>query len=470
MPLELHLGDGAAKAVRSHSRETLATRWGAVNYCDVHWYQRANRKLDSRDLKFSTLIEKRSVGRSRTLPQSIALFIIAIPLALPGCGPKEFPAVEPRPNHNAAPDAVVYLVGDAGDATPETPLIQQLRRDVRRHAAETDVVVAFLGDNVYDRGLHGPEHPERGQDVVNLEAQIGVVRGLDALGVLLPGNHDWGYKGERGLAQIQRQGDYVSRAANDSTRVAFLPPAGCPGPAVREVGGTVLLILLETDLWLRDETPLPECPQRSTDEALAELRRILSERPGGREVVVLGHHPLKSFGPHGGYFGLKDQLFPATHLWEPLYIPLPFIYPAIRNLGIRRQDLGHGTNRRMREQLADVFRAFPEAPLVYAAGHEHSLQVLPGWDYGVEYVLVSGAGSRLTAVGQREALFAVGGQHRENGYMRLAFFENGRALLTVITDGTASCRAACAQGGAVRYWSWLDRRDQVSSAGSAPPR
>ncbi len=109
----------------------------------------------------------------------------------------------------------------------------------------------------------------------------------------------------------------------------------------------------------------------------------------------------------------------------------------------------------MREGFAQVFLQFPTQPLVHAAGHDHNLQVFDGIEYGVQYILVSGAGSKLKEVGRDDALFAAGAQNRERGYMRLEFFDDGRVLLTVITDGTASCEEPCPGRARVRYWVWL---------------
>ncbi len=380
-------------------------------------------------------------------------------LAISACGPRQFPEVPPSPQVNPHAEAVVYLIGDAGYTKPQDPLLGQLKRDIRKRAEQAHVVVAFLGDNIYDRGLHPPSHPDHAEDVGRLEVQIDVLRGTDATGIFVPGNHDWGYGDERGLDQLRRQADHLAATALDGVHVGMMPEAGCPGPHALPVGRSVLLVMIDTDFWLRDDDPADGCEHRSTDAALAGLRRILSENTGGdgRHVVVLGHHPLKTYGPHGGYFGLKDQFFPGTNLWAPLYIPLPFLYPIARNSGISAQDLSSGRNAEMREQIGEALGEIPNYNIVYAAGHDHNLQVFEGREYGVDYILVSGAGSKLTNVGQDEALFAAGKQNRESGYMRLDFFEGGRVLLSVVTDGTVACGGSpsCTPEASIRYWRWL---------------
>ncbi|UCC73846.1 MAG: metallophosphoesterase [Gemmatimonadota bacterium] len=386
--------------------------------------------------------------------------LAGLPLLAAACGPREFPDWPPPPA-SPAPDAVVYLIGDAGYANPETPVLAQLKQDMLEHSRGAEVVVAFLGDNIYEHGLHEPSHPSHAQDVEYLEAQIDVLRGVDAKGIFVPGNHDWGYGDARGLAQIRRQAEYIAQAARQRTDVAFLPPAACPGPATLPVGVSALLVFIESDLWLRDHdwAESEGCENASLDEALSSLRRVLEENAGGagRHVIVMAHHPLKTYGPHGGYFGVKDQFFPLTFYWDPLYIPIPFIYPIARNSGITSQDMSGGRYKRMAEGFAAVFSEFPDQPLVQAGGHDHNLQVFDGSEYGARYILVSGAGSKLSNVGWDDALFAVGEQNREYGYMRLEFFGDGRVLLSVITDGTASCddRRTCPGEPQVRYWRWL---------------
>jgi len=388
--------------------------------------------------------------------RALGLGVCAVAL---GCGPSKFPETSTAPGYPSDVNAVLYLIGDAGLAKPETPNIINLRQEVAQRSKTTRVVVAFLGDNIYEHGLHPPSDPSYEQDVAYLEAQIDVVRGTSAKGVFLPGNHDWGYGGERGAEQVRRQGDYLAAVAEDGVDVRLMPPAVCPGPEVLAVGDLALLVIVETDLWLRGDAPGDHCENGSSSQALESLAEVLRENAAGanRYTIVLGHHPLKTYGSHGGYFGLKDQFFPGTNLWKYLYIPLPFLYPIARNSGVSSQDMSSSKNERMREGFAAVFQEFPDHPLVWAAGHDHTLQVFDGGEYHLGYILVSGTGSRLKNVGWDDALYATGGQQRELGYMRLEFFKDARVLLTVVTDGTASCDDSidCAGRSVVRYWRWL---------------
>ncbi len=336
-----------------------------------------------------------------------------------------------------------------------------LREDAALRAQASSVVVAFLGDNIYPAGLREPEHEGRGRDEIAIDRQLAVVRGIRARGLFVPGNHDWAGGGERGLASIQRQGEYVKGAASEALDVVYAPQAGCPGPTAIGVGSTVLLIVLDTE-WLLRYRQAPaglECAHSSAGEVGRALESILvdSAGPGNRHAIVLAHHPLKTNGPHGGYFGLTDQLFPLRNLWKPLYIPIPFIYAIGRNSGVSSQDMSSSNNRRVRNLIEQSLARSDEQPLVYGAGHEHALEVFTGGRSGAEYLLVSGAGSKARAVERGDALFVSGKGKGELGYMRLEFFKDGSALLSVITDGAADCSDSetdCLRP-KVRYWRWL---------------
>src|SRR5205823_13225770 len=149
---------------------------------------------------------------------------------------------------------------------------------------------------------------------------------------------------------IRRQERFV--AARGDTRVTFLPGGGCPGPAVVDVGDRVRLVALDTQWWLQDgpkpQDPVSSCPTDSEREVIESLRAALGTA-GRRAVVVVGHHPLLSGGPHGGHFGWRDHVFPLRGLKSWLWLPLPLIgsaYPITRESGILSQDAPSPAYRR----------------------------------------------------------------------------------------------------------------------------
>jgi hypothetical protein len=196
---------------------------------------------------------------------------------------------------------------------------------------------------------------------------------------------------------------------------------------------------MDTQWWLHDgpkpRDPTSTCPADSEEEVVYAVREAATGA-GDRHVIVLAHHPLATGGSHGGHFTWRQHLFPLREVSRGLWIPLPIIgsaYPISRRRGITSQDLSSLENRRMRVMLEDALSA--RRPLIYAAGHEHNLQVLRG--IGAEWHLVSGAGSynHVGPVAWRDSTtFAIAA----SGYMRVDVLRDGRARLGVMTVGIDS--------------------------------
>ena len=134
-------------------------------------------------------------------------------------------------------------------------------------------------------------------------------------------------------------------------------------------------------------------------------RNVRGTRPG-QSVLVASHHPLRTGGPHGGYCGA---------------------FAFFRRWANTSQDLLGKSYTRMRDSLNSALATRP--PLIYAAGHDHSLQVIRGRNSS--YALVSGAGSLdkgECAARLRQSLYV--GQ-ATSGFMRVDFVRGDSALLRV---------------------------------------
>ena len=336
--------------------------------------------------------------------------------------------VEPPPPDDAA--ETLFLIGDAGKpAKGGEPVLIALRHQVERSGDRA--TVAFLGDNLYPKGLPDPGDREFAEMARRLDDQVDAVKGTGARVVFIPGNHDWVNGAPGGWAAVRRQEKRVEERGGP--RVSYLPNDGCPGPEIADVGGRLRLVALDTQWWLhshgRPEDPGSSCAADSEPEVVAGLRATL-DGAGSRDVVVLGHHPLQSGGPHGGNFGLKQHVFPLTDWKKGLFIPLPLVgsaYPLSRGSGLTPQDIPSNEYRRMREALARGMRG--RMPLAWASGHEHVLQVIESREWG--RVLVSGSGiyGHVTYVKNVE-----GSLYRaaRSGFMRIDFLRDGRRRLGVI--------------------------------------
>jgi hypothetical protein len=358
------------------------------------------------------------------------------------------PPAEPPPPE--AIETTVFLIGDAGAPDPGGDrVLTALAAQVGRAAGEP--LVVFLGDNVYPRGVPDSGAPERAEAERRLAAQTAVLAGGAgrARAVFLSGNHDWNRGADDGWDRVRNQEQLLARLAPPPA-ARWLPSGGCPGPAVLEVGARLRLVALDTQWWLH-EGPRPEsdCPAGTTGAATAALRAALAQA-GGRHVIVAGHHPLASGGVHGGHFSWRQHVFPLRELRSWLWLPLPLVgsaYPLARMSGISPQDLSSGRNEAMRDSLAAAFAAGP--PLVYAAGHEHALQVMdgPAGGKGPRHYVVSGGGY----FGHTRRVVPVRGSRyaaARSGFVRLELLGDGRVRLVVVEVTAADAADA--------FTMWLD--------------
>lgn len=381
-------------------------------------------------------------------------------------GPRSSPAPEA-----AAVDHRLILIGDAGDANPDgEPALDLLEERVRVAPGMTTVV--FLGDNVYETGMPDPTDLEgtaieaildevllnlyesRQEAERLLKAQVKAVRVPGARAVFIPGNHDWDQFGLGGFKRVLNQQEFIFQlrtATEDIADVSMLPGNGCPGPVTLDLGSRGRLVILDTQWWVDIGTkPAPDhnptaCPYVTKEAVLAQLQaEIEAGVASGREVVVVGHHPLASKGPHGGQVDPIVHLFPLTMLstYVPFvvrWLPLPGLGSIAGWLRANRspsgQDFSGPGNAEMREALATTMATAASrgaTPLLYAAGHDHSLQVFEG-RIGPRWTVVSGLGSSSKASEVRHdhwTRFAHSDTTRP-GLMEVDFTRDGHARLAV---------------------------------------
>lgn len=367
-------------------------------------------------------------------PRSLGASSLLLVLAA-SCGGRVAPTAPIPTGLDVDPSPVtsVLLVGDGGLMEPADPIRAQLAADARASADRGPTVVAFLGDNVYPDGVRADE-PEYTRDTTILAVQAGVVSGSGALALFIPGNHDWDAASEGGLAALDRQADWMQGADDPDSPITWLPASpGCPGPAVLEVG-ELRLIALDTQWFLHQHER--RCEDHDEAEIFRELTSAI-DGAGAREVIILAHHPLRTHGPHGGYFPPDRHLFPLRDLWSWAFVPLPVLgtaYVVSRIRGISDQDLRGDGNERMREGIMGAIRAAERAPRFYAAGHEHSLQVLAGSGGEPAYHLISGSASKVTPVDSAESTrFATS----QKGYMKVEVGPE-RIQVSVIVSGRSA--------------------------------
>jgi hypothetical protein len=318
------------------------------------------------------------------------------------------------------PTVRVILIGDAGEALLESPVLRAATDVAAEPAGRT--VAVYLGDNVYPSGLPEQGDPFRAHAEATLLAQIGAFEPVQAEVYFTPGNHDWAEGGAGGYQNLLRERDFIRD--HGGGRAALLPADGTPGPACVDEA-EVRLVFVDTQWWLQST----DKPAASKDKVQRDLAECLRHSP----ALFITHHPPRSHGVHGSYYTWQDHLFPLTRLKSWAYLPLPAIgslYPLVRGLGVSPQDLADATNQRMVNDLGAVLEQAP--PLAWVAGHEHNLQVLDGAPYA-NFALVSGSGSKAAPVTDGDdTLYA----HEALGFMEIDFFAD-RAPLLIVHSQTA---------------------------------
>ena len=295
-----------------------------------------------------------------------------------------------RTSHVATPNPTgvvetIFLIGDAGEPDPRLPATVLDSLAVQAAGVGSRGTILFLGDNIYPSGTADSSSVNYADVLRRLDAQIRTVPS-GGTGIFLPGNHDWSDGGQGGffgaataadgLFVIRRQARLIPRRPkNAGATVMMLPKGGCPGPVVvdRE---RVRLILLDSQWWLHNyivrdslsDDPENGCSTHTMGEITQAVRDSLKTTHPGQSVIVASHHPLRTGGPHGGYCGA---------------------FALFRRWANTSQDLLGKSYTLMRDSLNSALKTHP--PLIYAAGHDHSLQVMLGRTSS--YALVSGAGS-----------------------------------------------------------------------------
>lgn len=318
----------------------------------------------------------------------------------------------------------VFLIGDAGEPyIKNSTLGAVLKRQV--DSLQQHATILFLGDNIYPSGLP-PLHEKHGAEAANiLTMQLQWVSQLDATTIFIPGNHDWANGRRKGLQRILQQQQFIDSAGLQ--HVTFFPRDGCPGPEEIVLTANTTLVIIDSQWFLHPwEKPEAEssCESKSPLEVLSQLRDILV-RNKHKRVIVAAHHPLITYGEHGGVFTLRDHLFPLTEVNKALYIPLPgigSIYPVYRKWFGNIQDTPHPKYKQYSEAMQQLLREFPGS--LYVAGHEHALEYI---EKDSTSMIVSGSGAKTSVVRAKDfAQFAAG----VTGFARIDIAPDGSQQLS----------------------------------------
>jgi hypothetical protein len=368
-----------------------------------------------------------------TLPTEVRAASAAL-IIICGTGCARLPDLAPSQVPEPAPDAVenvIYLLGDAGYADEQrNPILRRMRNDIEDWSGalgrDGAVVVLFLGDIVYPAGVRLTE-ADYPRDSAVVQSQVNLLAGPNArrynsVGYFMAGNHDWGNaRDAEGVERLKNLEEFLDRRRGDGIDVSLRPDAGEPGPAIVDVGSQARALIYDTAWWLLAQDTAPK--QRMFRET-----REVTRTTEGRFLIVAAHHPFQTAGAHAGF----------VPFWKAF--GLRFL---LARSGSIMQDLNSIVYRELMRELLNAFRSRP--PLIFAGGHDHSLQVMASDSFPQpRFSVVSGSGSKLSTLGHTPGM-----QYRARapGYMRVVIHRSGRVDLFVIASPEDDEYLACAGTG-----------------------
>jgi hypothetical protein len=289
----------------------------------------------------------------------------------------------------------IILIGDAGALTLDrhhtvVEAVEKLER------LDKKTTVIFLGDNLYRFGLPYEQLEKYGEVRAVLDSQANISLHGPRMVYFIPGNHDWMNGQAGGFNSVVRQGRYLNGLGRKNLR--FLPEEGCPGPEEIDLGNDVTLVIMDSQWWLhKNYKPGIEsdCANKTREELIVQLQDIIT-RNYRKLVIFACHHPFRTFGIHGGYYTIKQYIFPFTDMQKNLYIPLPLlgsIYPISRKVFGSIEDLAYPDYQNFAAEIDGILKAHPN--LIRIAGHEHALEWVV--DSNRNYI-VSGSGCKANRV------------------------------------------------------------------------
>ena len=298
---------------------------------------------------------------------------------------------------------VLYLVGDAGErdikAEDISKALQKMIKD-----ETSPVTLVYLGDNAYPKGLpmRGQKHWSDADSALRRQAEW--IKDYTQNRIFIPGNHDWQQGGKRGWERINNQEKFlVSLNTKDrKDSIIFLPENGCPGPVEFPLTDNAVLVIIDSQ-WLLHPWEKPSGEESTCDAKTgAELASLLTDiylRNENKRVILAAHHPLITYGSHGGVFRLKDHIFPLTNIKPWVYLPLPVvgsIYPLYRKWFGSVQDMAHPFYKYYSSSVQKLLKGYPGS--IHVSGHEHALEYIVK---DSTYMIVSGSGSKTEFVKQK---------------------------------------------------------------------
>jgi len=331
---------------------------------------------------------------------------------------------------NAQSDSVahtIFLLGDAGVAEEKVSVVfDELLKQVK--PIENKSTIVFLGDNIYPNGMPSKNEKDREHAEAILQYQLNQLIKTKAKTYYIPGNHDWDDGNENGLEYIKNQEQFIENTLKNYN--AFIPDSGNGEPAEIIINNSLVLIAIDTQWWLHPYQKGKSDSNKTAADVIKKLNFLLAKNKD-KKIVVLGHHPLISKGKHGGFFNIRNHIFPLTNIAKWAYLPLPIVgslYPAYKSIFKNPQDANHKKYKEMIAELQTVFERHQN--IIYASGHDHNLQYI--YQNNMHYIVSGSAGKEEYVKKLKEPNFS----SKQQGFFKLSYLKNGLIIVEVYSVKT----------------------------------
>jgi hypothetical protein len=310
----------------------------------------------------------------------------------------------------------VYIFSNLVDVVNPTPFYIALEDELDRNSNSFTII---LNGDIIDHQIGEPSDDPQMKNVFRLLDLVG--KYSNGKLIIIPGDRDWNNNQEGGFDCVDKLENTVKAYAKDHSINNFSWPVknGCPGPFDLELDKHIQLIALNSQWWNhRFDKPRPSdasCKYATDQDIKEELGDIIEEN-GNRNVLIVGHHPIKSLGHSGGRFSITDHL-------KPFPILGTFKRSFQANVG-GDYDLANDRLKTFMNLLMNEM--YPRRNLIYASGHEKNQQILK---IAKNYVINSGSIEKPDyAASDFTTMFS----KKEVGVLKISYYTLGRVRSTFL--------------------------------------
>ena len=239
----------------------------------------------------------------------------------------------------------IVVIGK-GLENPGELITEKLAADLRASPAAVIIMGDYLR-NAYRVDQDFMAHSSLGKELIAYEGPV----------YIIPGEMEYGPSQANSIEHLAALEESIRSI--DSTWT-LLPRNGCAGPALVEVNPMFTLVVINTARFLHEGEVMSfqACDQEDEGSFFAGLEEVLEDNRH-KPVFVVGHHPMRTRGFHGGYFPWYQHVLPPV---------LGSIYAGYRKYIGGLQDISSDRYTSFIDGLSDVFRKHDG--VYYLSGHD----------------------------------------------------------------------------------------------------